>query len=113
MDDGSEDGVATAMLLQGVVRDADGNPVPGAVVDLWHANTQGAYSYFDSRQSEYNLRRRIVTDTEGRYRARSIVPLATAATPRVRPRNASISLAATVSGRRTFISSSRRQAIAI
>lgn len=74
MDDGSEDGVATAMFLQGVVRDADGNPVPGAVVDLWHANTQGAYSYFDSRQSEYNLRRRIVTDSEGRYRARSIVP---------------------------------------
>jgi catechol 1,2-dioxygenase len=74
MDDGSEDGVATAMFLQGVVRDADGNPVPGAVVDLWHANTQGAYSYFDSRQSEYNLRRRIVTDSEGHYRARSIVP---------------------------------------
>jgi catechol 1,2-dioxygenase len=74
MDDGSEDGVATAMFLQGVVRDADGNPVPGAVVDLWHANTQGAYSYFDLRQSEYNLRRRIVTDSEGRYRARSIVP---------------------------------------
>ena len=56
------------------MRDTDGNPVPGAIVDLWHANTRGTYSYFDSSQSEYNLRRRIVTDAEGRYRARSIVP---------------------------------------
>jgi catechol 1,2-dioxygenase len=44
------------------------------VVDLWHANTQGNYSYFDKSQSDYNLRRRIVTDADGRYRARSIVP---------------------------------------
>lgn len=74
MDDGSEDGVATVMFLEGVVRDTDGQPVVGAVVDLWQANTQGNYSYFDKSQSDYNLRRRIVTDSEGRYRARSIVP---------------------------------------
>jgi catechol 1,2-dioxygenase len=74
MDDGSELDSATVMFLEGVVRDTDGAPVAGAVVDLWHANTQGTYSYFDKSQSEYNLRRRIVTDSEGRYRARSIVP---------------------------------------
>ncbi|MCY1274792.1 catechol 1,2-dioxygenase [Pseudomonas jinjuensis] len=74
MDDGSEEGVATPMFLEGQVLDLDGNPVAGAIVDLWHANTKGNYSYFDQSQSEYNLRRRIVTDAEGRYRARSIVP---------------------------------------
>ncbi|MBS7661616.1 catechol 1,2-dioxygenase [Pseudomonas lalucatii] len=74
MDDGSEDGVATVMFLEGVVRDTQGKPLAGAVVDLWHANTKGNYSYFDQSQSDYNLRRRIVTDSEGRYRARSIVP---------------------------------------
>ena len=74
MDDGTELDQATVMFLEGVVRDTDGQPVAGAVVDLWHANTQGNYSYFDKSQSEYNLRRRIVTDAEGRYRARSIVP---------------------------------------
>ncbi|NBA93419.1 catechol 1,2-dioxygenase [Pseudomonas sp. R5(2019)] len=74
MDDGSEDGVATVMFLEGVVRDTDGQPLAGAVVDLWQANTQGNYSWFDQSQSEYNLRRRIVTDAEGRYKARSIVP---------------------------------------
>ncbi|MDD0975975.1 catechol 1,2-dioxygenase [Pseudomonas fontis] len=72
MDDGRDAG--TVMFLQGRVLDADGQPVAGAVVDLWHANTQGTYSYFDSTQSEFNLRRRIITDGEGRYRARSIVP---------------------------------------
>nr|WP_017675551.1 catechol 1,2-dioxygenase [Pseudomonas chengduensis] len=74
MDDGSELDSATVMFLEGVVRDTQGAPVAGAVVDLWHANTQGNYSYFDQSQSDYNLRRRIVTDSEGRYRARSIVP---------------------------------------
>ncbi len=73
MDDGSESD-ATVMFLEGVVRDTQGKPVAGAVVDLWHANTKGNYSYFDQSQSDYNLRRRIVTDAEGRYRARSIVP---------------------------------------
>jgi len=72
MDDGREAG--TPMFLEGVVRDTDGQPLAGAIVDLWHANTQGNYSYFDQSQSDYNLRRRIVTDAEGRYRARSIVP---------------------------------------
>jgi catechol 1,2-dioxygenase len=72
MDDGTDPG--TPMYLHGQVFDADGKPVAGAVVDLWHANTKGTYSYFDSRQSEFNLRRRIVTDSDGRYRARSIVP---------------------------------------
>lgn len=74
MDDGSELDRATVMFLDGVVTDTQGRPVAGAVVDLWHANTQGNYSYFDKSQSDYNLRRRIVTDSEGRYRARSIVP---------------------------------------
>ncbi|MGH8432695.1 MAG: catechol 1,2-dioxygenase [Solimonas sp.] len=72
MDDGRDPG--TVMFLQGRVVDADGQPLAGAVVDLWHANTNGTYSYFDGSQSEYNLRRRIVTDADGRYRARSIVP---------------------------------------
>ncbi len=74
MDDGSEDDVATPMFLQGQVTDTDGKPVAGATVDLWHANTQGNYSYFDKSQSDFNLRRRIVTDENGHYRARSIVP---------------------------------------
>lgn len=72
MDDGSEN--AETMWLHGKVTDLDGKPVAGAVVDIWHANTHGGYSFFDPSQSEYNLRRRIKTGAEGTYAARSIVP---------------------------------------
>jgi catechol 1,2-dioxygenase len=74
MDDGSEEGVATTLFIEGQVLDLQGQPLAGAIVDLWQANTKGNYSYFDKSQSAYNLRRRIVTDADGRYRARSIVP---------------------------------------
>ena len=74
MDDGSEEGVATTLFIEGQVVDMQGKPVVGAIVDLWQADTKGNYSYFDKSQSAYNLRRRIVTDADGRYRARTIVP---------------------------------------
>ncbi|QIB51605.1 catechol 1,2-dioxygenase [Pseudomonas sp. OIL-1] len=72
MFEGEEQG--TPLFLSGRVIDIDGQPIAGATVDLWHANEQGNYSYFDKSQPEYNLRRRIITDAEGYYRARTIVP---------------------------------------
>ena len=65
------------LFVEGQVRDTKGTPVPGAIVDVWHANTKGFYSFFDptpTPQSPYNLRRRIETDAEGRYRFRTIMP---------------------------------------
>lgn len=110
MDDGRDPG--TVMFLQGRVSGPDGQPLAGAIVDVWHANTQGTYSYFDSSQSEYNLRRRIRTDADGRYRARSIVPSGYGCPSDGPTRNCSTASAATASGRRTSTSSSRRPAIA-
>lgn len=72
MDDGSEN--AETMWLHGSVTDLGGKPVAGAIVDIWHANTLGGYSFFDPSQSEYNLRRRVKTGADGRYAVRSIVP---------------------------------------
>lgn len=72
LDDGTDPGAV--MYLHGRVTDTLGNPIAGAIVDVWHASTQGTYSYFDKSQSDYNLRRRIVTDELGYYKARSIVP---------------------------------------
>ena len=72
LDDGSDEG--ELLIMHGQVRDADGKPLAGAIVDVWHANTMGNYSYFDQTQSDYNLRRRIETDAEGRYKFRSILP---------------------------------------
>ncbi|XKE47058.1 catechol 1,2-dioxygenase [Halomonas organivorans] len=73
MDDGTDTDAET-MWLTGQVRDTDGQPVAGARVEVWHADSKGGYSFFDPSQSEYNLRRTIVTDAEGRYAVRSIIP---------------------------------------
>jgi len=72
LDQDPEEGVV--LLMEGQVRDLTGNPIPGAIVDVWHANSKGGYSFFDPSQSAWNLRRRIRTDKEGRYRFRSIMP---------------------------------------
>lgn len=72
MDDGSDQD-AEVVLIKGQVTDENGEPLANAIVDIWHADTKGAYSYFDQSQSEYNLRRRIKTDAQGRYVAQSIM----------------------------------------
>ncbi|MGL4967459.1 MAG: catechol 1,2-dioxygenase [Inquilinus sp.] len=79
LDDGNEAG--EVLFMDGQVRDAEGNPVPGAIVDVWHANTLGGYSFFDPSQEKFNLRRRIEADAEGRYRFRSILPSGYACPP--------------------------------
>lgn len=72
LDDGTDEG--EILFMEGQVFDIAGNPVAGAIVDVWHANSFGFYSFFGPPQSPYNLRRRIETDREGRYRFRSIMP---------------------------------------
>ena len=79
LDDGNEAG--EVLFMDGQVRDADGNPVAGAIIDVWHANTLGGYSFFDPSQEKFNLRRRIEADAEGRYRFRSILPSGYACPP--------------------------------
>jgi protocatechuate 3,4-dioxygenase beta subunit len=44
-------------------------PVPGALVDLWHANAKGEYD-----NSGFHLRGHVRADADGRYRFRTIVP---------------------------------------
>ncbi|AKC80632.1 hypothetical protein XB05_19225 [Xanthomonas arboricola] len=72
LDDGADKG--HPILMHGTVRDAQGQPLANAIVDVWHANTKGMYSYFDKSQTAYNLRRRIRTNALGIYRFESIMP---------------------------------------
>ncbi|MGC1305022.1 MAG: catechol 1,2-dioxygenase [Caulobacteraceae bacterium] len=72
LDDGQDKG--ETLVMYGRVVDTAGEPIEGAIVDVWHANTLGGYSYFDPSQSAYNNRRRIETDHVGRYRFQSILP---------------------------------------
>jgi catechol 1,2-dioxygenase len=79
LDDGTDKGETLIML--GVVSDTAGYPVAGAVVDVWHANTLGNYSYFDPSQTDYNNRRRIRTSADGTYKFQSVMPSGYAVPP--------------------------------
>ena len=75
MDDGSEEGKIPTLIIEGVVRDAEGQIVDGAKVEVWHANSLGNYSFFDKSQSDFNLRRSIFTDANGQYTALTTMPV--------------------------------------
>jgi protocatechuate 3,4-dioxygenase beta subunit len=55
--------------LVGVVLSRACKPVPGALLDLWHADDAGEYD-----NKGYRLRGHQFADAEGRYRFRTIVP---------------------------------------
>jgi len=75
LDDGTDTNGHT-LIMHGTVFGADGNPLPGATVEVWHCDTRGFYSHFDptGKQAPFNMRRTIVADAKGRYKFRSIVP---------------------------------------
>ncbi|WP_312415757.1 catechol 1,2-dioxygenase [Comamonas sp.] len=76
LDDGS-DTAGHTLIMHGTVYGADGRPLPGAQVEVWHANTKGFYSHFDptGEQKPFNMRRTIIADAQGRYKFQSIVPM--------------------------------------
>ncbi|MGW0038787.1 catechol 1,2-dioxygenase [Gordonia sp. NPDC003376] len=62
------------LVLHGQVRDLSGAPVPGATVEIWHADAEGYYSGFAEHIPDWNLRGTVVTDGEGRYEITTIAP---------------------------------------
>lgn len=60
--------------VRGTVRDAKGQPLAGAVVDVWQASPVGLYENQDPQQPDMNLRGRFRADAQGRYHLRSVVP---------------------------------------
>jgi protocatechuate 3,4-dioxygenase beta subunit len=62
------------LLFTGQVVDADGAPIAGANVDVWHASTKGLYENQDPTQAEWNLRGSLVTDENGTFAYWTIKP---------------------------------------
>ena len=58
----------------GTVRNAAGQPLAGAVVDVWQASPVGLYENQDPEQCDMNLRGRFTSDAQGSYALRSVLP---------------------------------------
>lgn len=63
------------VYVEGYVRDTDGNPIAGAIVDIWEDAPNGLYENHDPAQPDYNLRGRFETDENGHYALRAIRPV--------------------------------------
>ncbi|MEW1775066.1 dioxygenase [Streptomyces sp. NPDC086777] len=70
-------GTGEPCVVSGVVRSADGTPLPGAVLDVWQADPHG---FYDVQQPDVqppgNGRGLFTADGEGRFRFRTCVPSA-------------------------------------
>lgn len=64
-----EDLPGTRLLLTGYVLDTDCQPVPGAWIDFWQADSQGVYD-----NDGYTLRGHQYTDSDGGYMLETVVP---------------------------------------
>lgn len=70
-DDGGE-----PTIVRGVVRDEQGMPISGAVIDVWHNAATGFYAVQQpGEQPPTNLRGRFRTDDDGRYEFRTVRPV--------------------------------------
>lgn len=63
------------VYVEGYVRDTEGNPVAGAIIDVWEDAPNGLYENHDPDQPDYNLRGRFETDENGHYAYRAIRPV--------------------------------------
>ncbi len=63
------------VLVSGVVQDIQGNPIKGAVLEIWQTAANGLYSNQDPDQPEFNLRARMTTGPDGRYAFTTVKPL--------------------------------------
>ena len=63
------------VYVEGYVRDADGNPIAGATLDIWEDAPNGLYENHDPDQPDYNLRGRFETDENGHYALIALRPV--------------------------------------
>jgi catechol 1,2-dioxygenase len=63
------------LTLAGTVRDVDGKPIPGALLDWWQADAKGRYGAFDiPPRTNMNLRGRMHAKEDGSYTLHTVVP---------------------------------------
>jgi catechol 1,2-dioxygenase len=69
-----DDEPGTPMVFAGQARAVDGTPLPGAKIELWHADDLGFYSQFAPGLPEWNLRGTWMANEDGRFEIHSLRP---------------------------------------
>jgi catechol 1,2-dioxygenase len=69
-----EDEQGTPLLFQGRVTSVDGTPLPGAEVEMWHADSDGFYSQYAPGLPEWNLRGTVIAGEDGEFRIHTVEP---------------------------------------
>ena len=62
------------VIVRGRVATAAGEPIAGALLDIWQSAPNGLYENQDPNQCDMNLRGRLTTDSTGRYEFCSVKP---------------------------------------
>lgn len=63
------------VLVAGTIRDMDGNPIPGAQLDIWQTAPNGMYSSQDPDQDIHSFHALMTADEEGRYAFTTVRPV--------------------------------------
>lgn len=69
-----DDEPGTPLIFRGQVTSVDDTPLPGAKVEIWHADAVGFYSQFAPALPEWNLRGVVIADADGRFAVHTIQP---------------------------------------
>lgn len=66
---------AQPLIMSGRIKDKSGAPIEGACIEVWQTAPNQLYDVQDSGQPEGHLRATFRSDTGGRYRFRTILPV--------------------------------------
>ena len=64
----------TTVVVEGYVKDLEGNPVEGAMIELWQTAENGLYYSQDNVQGDFNLCCSMKTGADGRYAITTVKP---------------------------------------
>ncbi|MEP1612216.1 MAG: dioxygenase [Roseobacter sp.] len=63
------------LLAEGVVRDTEGNPIPGAEIDIWQTAPNGLYASQDDEQDTFSFHGLMTVGEDGRYAFTTVKPV--------------------------------------
>ncbi|MTI03295.1 dioxygenase [Roseibium sp. RKSG952] len=63
------------LLAEGVIRDAEGNPIAGAELDIWQTAPNGMYASQDEEQDTYSFHGLMTVGADGRYAFTTVKPV--------------------------------------